>query len=131
VSQSDREYFGFNRGTPLKSHASGGMLTGGQSLLETPCYSVNRTVPYFEEVHKDTQGDVEQVVFDGFEQLNNVVFDDDADKSSIVPGAELLPDGYVKVSEANKRKLKVTLSTNDFGYFIYHKNTGVSKIGFI
>jgi len=52
VPQEDREYFGKNPGHPLKSHESTGMLKGGQNILETPCYSANKTVPYFVEIEE-------------------------------------------------------------------------------
>ena len=58
VSQHDRDYFGSNTGYPLKKHESSGMLQGGQNILETPCYSVNRTVPYFVEIDEEKEGTI-------------------------------------------------------------------------
>jgi hypothetical protein len=69
VPQEDRDYFGQNSGVPLKRHESSGMLKGGQNILETPCYSVNRTVPYFVEIDEEKEGNINQVVYDEFTKL--------------------------------------------------------------
>jgi hypothetical protein len=58
-------------------------------------------VPYFEEVERQTQGEIDQVVFDGYQALIHVEMNEGESKGSVIEGAELLPDGFIKVSEAN------------------------------
>ena len=64
VPKKDREYFGYNTGSPLKSHESAGMLEGGKRILEIPCHELNRTVPYFVEIDLEKQGTQNQVIYD-------------------------------------------------------------------
>jgi ABC-type multidrug transport system ATPase subunit len=47
VPQEDRDYFGKNTGSPMKSPETSGMLSAGRNVLTSPCTEVNKTVPYF------------------------------------------------------------------------------------
>lgn len=56
---------------------------------------------------------------------------DKADKLNFERGDDLkteIPDGIVKIKEANKQSLVVGLGVNDFRLPEYHKNNGVTKI---
>ena len=55
ASDEDREYFGTNNGLPMTRPRSSGMMQGGSNLLEYPCGSIGRSVPYFKE-HYNKEG---------------------------------------------------------------------------
>lgn len=49
VSLEDRTFFGENKGAPLRSPKSSGLLSSGANMMTFPCQEANRTVPYFME----------------------------------------------------------------------------------
>lgn len=69
ATEDDRKFVGQNRGTPMKSPESSGMLKGGMGVLETPCPSVNRSVPYFEEF-TDSNSSINKDLFGKFKLIN-------------------------------------------------------------
>lgn len=52
-------------------------------------------------------------------------------KDMSIEGLEEIPDGALKIREANKNKFNYTLSISDVSYFQYHRNNGVTKIGLV
>jgi hypothetical protein len=107
------------------------MLRGGQNILETPCYSVNKTVPYFVEVDEEKQGPINQVVFEEFSKLLNSEMEDLNEKGQVIDGVENLPDGMLKIFESNEKKFSYKIQINDNAYFHYHRNNGIHKLGVI
>jgi len=49
ASQADREFFGYNDGTPWNMPNTSGMINGRGGVINYPCPQVNKTVPYFKE----------------------------------------------------------------------------------
>ena len=54
VSLEDRNFFGFNEGTPIRRADSSGMLDSG-TMLTMPCTEENKSVPYFKEFKEKTK----------------------------------------------------------------------------
>lgn len=65
ITADDKNFFGHNEGLPMKRPVSSGMLKGGRNILENPCQDVNRSVPYFKELHH-SDGLANDVVFSRF-----------------------------------------------------------------
>ncbi len=107
------------------------MLKGGQNILETPCYSVNRTVPYFVEIDEEKEGTVNQVVYDEFTKLLMNAVQDLNEKGTVIEGAEKVPDGMMRIFEANEKKFSYKIQINDNCYLQYHRNNGIHKLGVI
>lgn len=55
TTQADIDYVGFNEGKSMTRPLSSGMLQSGKNILNTPCYKINRSVPYF-KMHDNTKG---------------------------------------------------------------------------
>lgn len=106
------------------------MLKGGQNILETACYTANKTVPYFVEITED-QGSINQVVFDEFTKLLGNAVTDLNEKGQVIEGAEIIPDGMLKIFESNQKKFSYKIQINDNSYFHYHRNNGIHKLGVI
>jgi len=107
------------------------MLKGGKNILETPCYSANRSVPYFVEIDEEKQGTINQVVYDEFSKLLMNAVTDLNEKGQVIEGAEILPDGMLKIFESNEKRFSYKISINDNCYFHYHRNNGIHKLGVI
>lgn len=85
--KEDREFFGSNRGFPMRNPESSGMLKGGKNIMEMPCKEINRSVPYFEEVDEKKQGTPNDIVYNFFESISSTEIDF-TDKAQNVPGLE-------------------------------------------
>ena len=42
-----------------------------------------------------------------------------------------MPDGMINVKESNKEKFDYKLQINDYLYYQYHRNNGITKIGIV
>jgi len=102
--KEDREFFGSNRGLPMKNPDSWGMLKGGKNLLEMPCKDINRSVPYFEEIDEKKDGTMNDIVYNFFESISTTSVNFSV-KSQNVPGLENVPDGMLKIKESNQKRL--------------------------
>ena len=105
------------------------MLKGGKSFMEMPCKDINRSVPYFEEHDETKNTTMNEHVYNFFESISSTSIDF-TDKSQIVPGLEKVPDGMLTIKESNKKNLNYKLQINDYSYYQYHRNNGVTKMGF-
>lgn len=47
VKNSDREFWGENKGVPMEKPVSRGMINGNQNIMEYPCKEIGKSVPYF------------------------------------------------------------------------------------
>ena len=75
---------------------SSGMLSGGKSILETPCKNIDRSVPWFEEFDVSKGEYPNKYIFEKFDVLSeNEV--DYGDKGSHVKGLEEIPDGIINI----------------------------------
>ena len=48
-----------------------------------------------------------------------------------IDGLELIPDGMIEIRSSNSRKFDYRLSVQDYSYFQYHRNNGITKIGIV
>jgi hypothetical protein len=48
-----------------------------------------------------------------------------------VKGLHNIPDGMIEIWKSNPREFSYRLQVNDYSYFQYHRNNGVTKIGII
>jgi len=53
------------------------------------------------------------------------------DKNSEIPGLDETPDGMIEVSKSNPRNFDYRIQINDYSYFQYHRNNGITKLGLI
>lgn len=135
VSASDREYFGHNEGSSVignsfvkqDKNSSSGMLKGGKNIMEIPCASVNKTVPFFKELKKGSQN---QEMYDIVNRLSDQHLELEL-RGQDVDGLDQVPDGMLKIAESNKNKFRYKLQINDYRYYQYHRNNGISKLGII
>lgn len=128
VPQEERDFFGYNTGSPIMRPESDGLLDT-KKLMTTPCIEENKSVPYFKEYKEKDKNIYDYVYWKMDEIFKNEI--DMARKNSFIPGLEDVPDGSITIKESNKKNLKVKLSINDSKYYQYHRNNGVSKIGVI
>lgn len=105
------------------------MLKGGQNILEMPCYSIRKTVPYFKELNL-SEGSINNHLAKVTKQLSKQGINLDK-RDAAVNGSDDIPDGAFLIYESNEKKLSYRLEVNDFKYYQYHRNNGVTKIGFI
>jgi hypothetical protein len=49
ISEEDKNFFGFNDGTPMNNPNSSGMLNGKSNVMNYPCNENNKSAPYFDE----------------------------------------------------------------------------------
>jgi hypothetical protein len=128
-------FFGHNEGTPIvnnsifMSHKSDGMLKGGDGILEIPCEQISKTIPYFEELKTD-DGRPNEYVYDVVSNLSQEALKMEL-RHEAIEGLENVPDGILNVKESNARKFDVKLQINDYKYYQYHRNNGVTKIGIV
>lgn len=47
ISAADKQFFGYNEGTPWLNPNSSGMLNGKNNIINYPCNENNKSVPYF------------------------------------------------------------------------------------
>ena len=97
--------------------------------METPCSDVDKTVPYFTELDVKN-GTMNKDIFDKFMVINESPVSI-SEKHISVPGLTEVPDGTLKIDEANSHKFKYTFAINDYKYYQYHRNNGMTKIGII
>ena len=88
-------------------------------------------MPYFIEIDMEKDGSQNQVVYDEYEKLIKSKLPDVGDKGAIVDGAENIPDGMVYVYGVNDETFKYKIQVNDQPYYQYHKNNGITKLGFL
>lgn len=122
VSQNDREFMGYNRGKPMNDPDDKGVLSNVQSF---PCVSSNYSTPYFEL----RDGDMDEYIFNTLTFLADQPIDLQ-DLGGEVPNLNLVPDGGFKMHAINSTHLKYTVLINDNRYYQYHRNNGITKIGF-
>lgn len=48
-----------------------------------------------------------------------------------IEGLEAIPDGLIEVDKASKKNFDYRLQINDYSYFQYHRNNGITKIGLV
>ena len=77
VSLEEREFFGYNEGTPETYPKSGGMLNAQSNVMSFTCSDVNKTVPYFREFNRES--------YPGFTSMNDYMYD----KLSILADANM------------------------------------------
>mmetsp|Transcript_30150 Transcript_30150/g.29445 ORF Transcript_30150/g.29445 Transcript_30150/m.29445 type:complete len:447 (+) Transcript_30150:387-1727(+) len=132
LPQSDREFFGHNYGMPMELPESSGMLSADGNVRSFACPEVGKTVPYFQEFNKQSYpeySDANSYLYDTLETISNIkmkVDVKDVDAEELDP----LPDGVLSVQAANEKKFKYNIQINDGRYWQYHRNNGVSKIGY-
>jgi len=52
-------------------------------------------------------------------------------KNREIGGLENTPDGMIEISSSNPRKFDYRLQINDYSYFQYHRNNGITKLGLV
>lgn len=113
TTQEDRDYFGMNEGLPMNKPNSRGMLTGGKNILEMPCQDINRSVPFFKELVKNSQPEdantLNKHIYKELDSLSQRDFDLSA-KVGKIDGLELIPDGMIEIRSSNSRKFDYRLS---------------------
>ena len=53
------------------------------------------------------------------------------DKNFEVPELDQLPDGAYRIREASAQTFDYNVQVNNYRYWQYHRNNGVTKIGFL
>ena len=48
-----------------------------------------------------------------------------------VPGLHKIPDGRIEIWKSNPKEFRYRLQINDYSYFQYHRNNGITKIGLV
>ena len=71
------------------------------------------------------------MIYHKFEELIKSGIKDVTDKGSFVEGAETIPDGMITIHSANDDKFDYKIQVNDQPYYQYHKNNGITKLGFL
>ena len=130
------------------------MLKAGTHVWGIPCKQINRTVPFFEELHKNGSNDKqerESYLGDALEVINldselrwsmneylyEQIYNLDQtnfnvmDKDSTVGNIEKVPDGTLLIHQLNAEKFDYRLQIMDHLAFQYHRNNGISKIGVV
>lgn len=133
VNQTDKEFFGYNTGYPIINPNSTGVLDQKYNFMAHPCNSSNRSSPYFKEFTKEA--------FQGNKSMNDYLIGisnklNEApisfkDKNFEVPILDDLPDGGFKIREVNSQTLDYNVQVNNYRYWQYHRNNGVTKIGLL
>mmetsp|Transcript_17869 Transcript_17869/g.12823 ORF Transcript_17869/g.12823 Transcript_17869/m.12823 type:complete len:139 (-) Transcript_17869:510-926(-) len=105
------------------------MLDARDNIIEYPCKDSNRTVPYFRELDRNDFGTVNEYMYHVLKQMNlqKMVY---FDYNYKVKHREELPDGAFTVYEASEEVLSYKMQINDYRVWQYHRNNGVTKIGF-
>lgn len=86
------------------------------------CAPVEKSVPYFEETHRDLNKDILRIL----DELNNKNISAGVE----VHGLEKLPDAGVAIKDLSRRKIGVDIQINDHLYIEYHRNNGFTKQSF-
>lgn len=71
------------------------------------------------------------MAYDEYHKLIKNALPDVGDKGAIVDGAENIPDGMIYIHDVNDHQFNYRIQVNDQPYFQYHKNNGVTKLGFL
>ena len=103
------------------------MLKGGSNILETPCAQIGKTVPYFKEM---TEGTSNQKLYDVFRSFTDSTVSL-TKKHLSIDGLEEIPDGVLVVRKSNEKQFEYRMQINDYKYYQYHRNNGVTKIGYV
>lgn len=53
-----------------------------------------------------------------------------SEKDIVSPDLKYVPDGGAIIKEVNNKKLNYNIQINDSKYWQYHRNNGISKIGY-
>lgn len=97
-------------------------------MNELVCPHVNRTTPYFVEANTENET-VNEQLFNLFKEVNKNHIDLN-DRGMVVEGIEKVPDGVITVEKASKEKLSLKLQISDSPFYQYHRNNGLTKLGF-
>jgi hypothetical protein len=111
VSSADRDFFGYNKGTPMTNPESSGMLNANHNVLNYPCAEVQKTVPYFTEF--TTQdfsefSDMNGYIYDKMEILSNEKMTM-TQKDVTTVALKDVPDGAASIREVNKKKFSYNI----------------------
>lgn len=99
-------------------------------MYQLPCNKVKKMTPFF-EVYKDTKNlTMNEYTFKKFEDLTNVHIDLQNPNAEI-DGLDKIPDGMIEISQSNMNIFDYRLQINDYSFFQYHRNNGITKIGVI
>jgi len=86
--------------------------------------------PYF-EVYQDKKNlTMNEHTFKKFEDLTNIHIDLQNPNAEI-EGLDKIPDGMIEISKSNMNIFDYRLQINDYSFFQYHRNNGITKIGMI
>lgn len=105
------------------------MLKGGNNIMEMPCQEIEKTVPYFQELLIE-DGIPNQVVFDIVSNLSEEALKMEL-RHEAIEGLERVPDGILNIYESNAKKLNFRFQINDYKYYQYHRNNGITKMGIV
>jgi len=87
---------------------SHGLINGKSNVLVYPCKEVNRSVPYFEGLDRDSYNDTNEYLTHTISILHDQVVDY-SDRNYPIKHLDKLPDGAITVEVAGKEKLKYKL----------------------
>ena len=118
----------------MESPSSAGMLEASKNIFNIPCPNVQRSSPYFQEFTKINYPeylDMNDYLFDKITDLQdtdlNVKIKNVDDEDSLTGE---VPDGTVYVKNLTESYFNYKIQFNDLKYWQYHRNNGVSKMGY-
>ena len=112
---------------------SSGMLKASTNVRNSPCLEINRTVPYFEDFSSQKYSDYADMnayLYDKLVVLSNEKFKMEEKRLKNETMLDDLPDGAITIREANNKRFKYNIQINDQRYWQYHRNNGITKVGF-
>lgn len=122
------EYFGINTGIPMHMPMSSGMLRR-ENIQTIPCQQINKSVPFF-EFEDQKNGSMNYHLKEKLVQLGDEQFEL-KQKYMNVKGLHKIPDGMIEIWKSNPKEFRYRLQINDYSYFQYHRNNGITKIGIV
>lgn len=101
--------------------------------MSTPCKQNNKSSPYFQEFTTEqypTKTSLNDYILGVSEVLNAapITF---KDKNFEIPELDDLPDGAFTIRESNNSTLNYNVQVNNYRYWQYHRNNGITKIGLL
>lgn len=126
ATTTDRYFFGHNTSDQWINPDTQGML---RNIMSYKCRDVEKSVPYFKEFEGANQTHMYEYIASVLSQFSDTVIELD-NKNDQFRLLNDLPDGAFIIRQSNSKGLNYNMQINDSKYWQYHRNNGVTKIGF-
>lgn len=108
------------------------MIGSKGNINQFVCQEQKKLVPFFQEFTTQAYPEFESMNEYMFNQIG-ILSDEPLemmDKNYDLAGLKDLPDGGVYINEVNRKRLSYNVQGNDAKYYQYHRNNGISKLGY-